>query len=197
MRRAADVAGNVLERTVPVFLAGVDNSDAMLSVFRAKGVPENISLVEADFRNELPVIGEFDTAYATLGSLACVLSRAELVGVLSRVRGALKPGGALSFEYYAKEAYAALLEQHSVTLPDTHGGGLVTVSAAVDGADVLTLGTRIEENAAPVVEFSERVLLIGREEVETCVAAAGFEVEGVELGAGLSPYDWYTVRSSG
>lgn len=62
---------------------------------------------EADFRNELPVNGEFDTAYATLGSLACVLSRAELVGVLSRVRGALKPGGALSFEYYAKEAYSA------------------------------------------------------------------------------------------
>ncbi|MCX4670636.1 class I SAM-dependent methyltransferase [Streptomyces sp. NBC_01381] len=183
-------------------VVGVDNSDPMLSIFRAKGVPGNVTLVEADFRNELPVNGAFDAAYSTLGSLACVRSREELVGALSHVRDVLKPGGSLSFEYYAKQAYEPLLQQQSVTFPDTRGGGLVTVTATVDEGDLLTLGTRIEaneeiaENTVPAVEFSERVLLIGHEEVESCVAAAGFAVEGVDLGGGLGPYDWYTVRST-
>lgn len=175
-------------------LVGLDNSAAMLDVLRGKPLPENLSLVEADFRQPLPVAGPFDTAYATLGSLACVGSTDELTAVLRHVAEVLRPDGTLVFDYYATAAYRPLIEAHSVTIPTPHHGGETTFTVTLDDADVMTMSTRVDEDGKEPVEFSERILLVERAEVEACLAAAGFEVVEVEPSDGMQAYDWYTAR---
>lgn len=179
-------------------LVGVDNSRPMLDEFRSKAVPANVSLVEADFRRPLPLTGRFDAAYATMGSLACVRSREELVAALTHVREVLEPGGSLSMEYYATGTYRPLVAQHRLTMPTPHrAGGTTTFTVTLDDADVLTMHTRIDEDDAPPVEFAEQILLIERAEVEACLAEAGFTVEHVIPAEGFQPYDWYTALNEG
>ncbi|MEU9032785.1 class I SAM-dependent methyltransferase [Streptomyces sp. NPDC048383] len=179
-------------------VVGVDNSRPMLEEFRSKGVPGNVVLVEADFRRPLPVTGRFDAAYATMGSLACVRSREELVAALTHVRMALKPGGSLSMEYYATSTYRPLVAQHTLTMPTPHrAGGTTTFTVTLDDGDVLTMHTRIDEDDAPPVEFAEQILLIERAEVEACLAEAGFAVAHVDPVEGFQPYDWYTALNEG
>ncbi|WP_424216407.1 class I SAM-dependent DNA methyltransferase (plasmid) [Streptomyces sp. BI20] len=188
-RVAGPVAGVAAE------LVGVDNSRPMLDAFRAKGLPPNTTLVEADFRAPLPVTGPFDAAYATMGSLACVESRAELTRALRHVAALLRPGGTLSLEYYATAAYRPLVEQHTFTVPTPHHGGVATFTVTLDEADVLTMTTSVTDGDAPPVEFAERVLLIERDEVEAALTAAGLTVEAVHPAEGHQPYDWYTARA--
>ncbi|MFD7340233.1 class I SAM-dependent methyltransferase [Streptomyces violascens] len=176
-------------------LTGVDNSKAMLDELRGKNPPAHVALVEADFRRPLPFTEPFDAAYSTMGSLACVHSREELVTALTHIRDVLKPGGSLSLEYYATGAYRPLVEQHTLTVPMPHHGGTSTFTVTLDDADVLTMHTRLDESGKPPVEFSEQVLLIERKEVEACLAEAGFAVERVHPAEGPAPYDWYTARS--
>lgn len=178
-------------------LVGLDNSPDMLAVLRRKPLPENLSLVEADFRRPLPVEGQFDTAYATLGSLACVASVTELTAVLRNVADVLRPGGTLLFDYYATAAYRPLIEAHTVTMPAPHHGGVATFTVTLDDADVMTMATRVDEDGKDPVEFSERILLVERAEVQECLAVAGFEVEEIEPSDGTQAYDWYTARRFG
>ncbi|MBY8870994.1 class I SAM-dependent methyltransferase [Micromonospora sp. PLK6-60] len=178
-------------------LVGVDNSGPMLDEFRAKGVPANVRLVRADFREPLPLDGRFDAAYSTMGSIACVASRDELVTALSHVRDVLVPGAPLLFEYYATAAYRPLVELGSVTVPTPHHGGSSTFTITLDGADLLTMHTRVDAAPLPTVEFSERVLLIERAEVENCLLRAGFLVEQFWPAEGMQPYDWYLTRNGG
>ncbi|MFE9535708.1 class I SAM-dependent DNA methyltransferase [Streptomyces sp. NPDC006691] len=177
-------------------LTGMDNSRPMLDGFRAKGVPANVSLVEADFRQPLSLGGPFDAAYSTMGSLACVHSREELITVLTHIRGVLRPGGSLSLEYYSMTAYLPLVQQHTVTVPMPHHGGTTTFVVTVDDSDVLTMRTRVDEAGKPPLEFSEQVLLIERHEVEACLAKAGFTVEHVFPAEGPGPYDWYVAHTN-
>jgi len=189
-RVAAAVAGIAAE------LVGVDNSAPMLERFRAKGVPANVTLVEADFRRPLPLTGRFGAAYSTMGSLACVGSRDELAAALAHVREVLEPGGSLSLEYYSTAAYRPLTELGPVTMPTPNGSGTSTFTTTLDDADVLTMATRVEEEGEPPVEFSERILLIEREEVEDCLVRAGFTVERVYPAGQGAPYDWYVARTT-
>ncbi|MDK1473112.1 class I SAM-dependent methyltransferase [Streptomyces sp. 549] len=177
-------------------LVGIDNSAPMLDEFRAKAVPGNVALVQADFRRPLPVDGPFDAAYSTMGSLACVGTREELTSALTHVREVLAPGGVLCLEYYATSAYRPLVAQHVLTVPTPHHGGTTTFTVTLDDRDVLTMGTRVDEDGRPPVEFGESVLLIERDEVEACLKQAGFAVDEVRPAEGLQPYDWYTVRST-
>jgi len=188
--RVAVLAAAIADR-----LVGVDNSAPMLEEFRAKGVPANVELVEADFRRPLPFGPEFAAAYSTMGSLACVRSRAELIASLGHVRDVLVPGGSLSLEYYSASAYRPLVELRTVTVPTPHHGGASTFTITLDEADVLTIETRVETDSAPPVHFSEQVLLIGPAEVQTCLLRAGFVVEHVHMAVGVQPYDWYIARS--
>ncbi|MFP1625853.1 class I SAM-dependent methyltransferase [Streptomyces sp. 5K101] len=182
--------------TIAAQVVGLDNSRPMLDAFRAKTVPGNVSLVQADFRDPLPVTGPFDAAYSTMGSLACVADREELTAALSHIRDVLAPGATLSLEYYATGTYRPLVAQHTVTVPTPHHGGTTTFTITLDDANVLTMGTRIDEDGRPPVEFSERVLLIEREEVEACLNRAGFTVEHVYAAESPQPYDWYDARAT-
>ncbi|CAL9446379.1 class I SAM-dependent DNA methyltransferase [Streptomyces radiopugnans] len=175
-------------------VVGVDNSRPMLAEFRAKGVPANVSLVEADFRRPLPLQGRFGAAYSTMGSLACVHSREELTAALAHVREVLEPGATLSLEYYSTAVYRPLVELGTVTVPMPHHGGTTTFTTTVDDADVLTMGTLVEKDGEAPVEFAEQVLLIERDEVEACLVRAGFAVQEVVPAEELLPYDWYTAR---
>lgn len=175
-------------------LVGVDNSAPMLDAFRAKGVPANVELVQADFRRPLPLPATFDTAYSTMGSLACVASADELVSALGHVRQTLRPDGVLLFEYYSTAAYRPLLELGTVTVPTPHHGGTSTFTTTLDG-DVLTMHTRIDAEPAPPVEFSEHILFIERDEVAACLEKAGFAVEEFIAAEGLQPYDWHLARN--
>ncbi|MFE7484444.1 class I SAM-dependent methyltransferase [Streptomyces sp. NPDC012600] len=175
-------------------LVGVDNSRPMLDAFRAKYVPGNVSLVQADFREALPVPAGFDTAYSTMGSLACVTSRDQLTTALGHIRDVLEPGGTLALEYYSTSAYLPLVEQHTVTVPAPHHGSVATFTTTLDKAGILTMATHVAEDGRPAVEFSESVLLIDRDEVASCLGRAGFTVERVSAAEGPQPYDWYTAR---
>lgn len=189
-RVAIPVAGIAAE------VVGMDNSKPMLDEFRVKGIPQNVSLVEADFRQPLTLTGHFDAAYATMGTLACVQSREELTTALAHVRDVLKPSGSLSLEYYSTTAYRPLVEYHTLRVPTPHHGGTTTFTVTLDDADVLTMGTCVEEDGAPAVEFSEQVLLIERDEVEACLIQAGFTVEHVYAAEDMQPYDWFTAHST-
>jgi SAM-dependent methyltransferase len=182
---AADLAAAVV---------GVDNSKAMLDVLRAKPLPSNLSVVEADFRLPLPVEGHFDMAYSALGSLACVESREQLTTALSHIGQVLKPGGLLAFDYYAINMYRPLIELHTVTIPTPHHGGVSTFTTTLDDADVMTMGTRVDVDGEEPVEYEERILLIERDEVTACLAAAGFDLEHVDPSDGVQAYDWYFAR---
>lgn len=177
------------------WLVGVDNSAPMLDEFRAKGLPANVELVEADFRQPLPLAADFDAAYSTMGSLACVRSREDLVTALGHVHDVLVPGGSLSLEYYSTTAYRPLVELGTVTVPTPHHGGSTTFTITLDDADVLTMDTHVEHDSTPPVQFSEQVLLIEGQEVEACLEKAGFAIERVHPAEGLQPYDWYVARS--
>ncbi|MFJ6940083.1 class I SAM-dependent methyltransferase [Streptomyces sp. NPDC101132] len=175
-------------------LVGLDNSRAMLDVFRAKGLPGNVTLLEGDFRLPLPVTGHFDAAYSTMGSLACVNSREELTASFARIREALVPGSPLLFEYYSTATYRPLAQLGTVTVPMPHHGGTTTFTITLDDRDLLTMTTRVEVPGTETVEFGERVLLVERTEVEACLAGAGFRAEQMHPADG-GPYDWYTARS--
>lgn len=177
-------------------LIGLDNSTAMLDVLRTKPLPANLQLVEADFRRPLPIRGVVDTAYSTLGSLACVDSPEQLTTVLRNVAQVLSPGGVLVFDYYATIAYRPLIEAHTVTIPTPHHGGVSTFTTTLSDTKVMTMATRIDEDGKEPVEFAEYILLIERAEVESCLAAAGFVVEHVEPSDGAQAYDWYVARRS-
>ncbi|MEV7601337.1 class I SAM-dependent methyltransferase [Kitasatospora sp. NPDC089797] len=176
-------------------LVGLDNSRPMLDEFRRKAPPANVSLVEADFGRPLPLTEQFDTAYSTMGSLACVRTREELTAALTHIRAVLVPGARLCLEYYAAEAYRPLAEQGTFTVPTVnHRGSTTTFTVALDAADLLTMDSRVVEPDGTCVEFTERVLLIDRTEVSRCLAAAGFVVDGIRPGGGTDPYDWYTAH---
>ncbi|MFF3733213.1 class I SAM-dependent methyltransferase [Streptomyces sp. NPDC002476] len=187
-RVALPVAGIAREVT------GMDNSPAMLDEFRRKDVPENVTPVEGDFRRPLPFDSPFDAAYSTMGSLACVRSREELTTAFEHIFQVLAPGGSLSLEYYSTSAYRPLVEQHTLTVPMPHHGGTTTFTVVLDEADVLTMDTRVDKDGEPPVEFSERILLIEREEVEACLVEAGFTIDRVYPAEGLQPYDWYVAH---
>lgn len=178
-------------------LVGVDNSEPMLELCRAKPLPPNLALVEADFRQPLPLEGPFDLAYSTLGSLAYVDSREQLTEALGHVRQLLKPGGVLVLDYYATCVYRPLVELHTVTVPTPHHGGTSTFTITLDGADVLTMATRVDQAGTEAVEFAERILLIEPAEVEACLTKAGFRVEHVDLSDGAQSHDWYVARGTG
>lgn len=174
-------------------LVGLDNSAPMLEVFRAKGVPANVRLVEADFRRPLPEIGTFDTAYSTMGSLACVAGPAELVAALGHIRDVLRPGGVLIFEYYATAAYRPLVELGTVTLPMPHHGGTSTFTTTLDDARVLTMHTRVDAPPDPPVEFSESILFLESAEIRSCLDEAGFIPGEFVAAEGMAPYDWHVA----
>lgn len=187
-RMAVPVAGIARE------VVGLDNSLPMLDRFRAKSVPPNVTLVEADFREPLPLAPGFGAAYSMLGSLCCVRTRDELVAAFTHVRDVLDAGGVLCMEYYATEVYRMTARLGTVTVPSPGGSGTTTLTARIDEHDVLTVSTLIEEPDRAPVSFDEQVLLIDRSEVEECLAAAGFTVEHAVPAEEMQPYDWYTAR---
>lgn len=176
-------------------LVGIDHSPSMLDVLRSKPLPANLTIVEADYRAPLPFRCEFDAAYSVLGSVAYVSSRDELTRVLSHVARVLRPGAVFALDYYATAAYRPLVELHTVTLPAADGDTTFTVT--LDGADRMTMVTRMEIGGREPIEFAERILLIESAEVLACLAAAGFDVKHVDASDGGQPYDWYVARRSG
>lgn len=174
-------------------VVGVDNSPAMLAALAAKDVPANLELVQADFRAPLPVSGPFDLAYATLGSLACVRSTAELTDVLRNVAAALRPGAPLHLEYYAAPVYRHLATLGPVTVPLAGGGGTVTCTVELDD-DVMTVTTQVDADGPPV-EFAEQVLLVEPDEVRACLLLAGLVDVRHDPAEDLQPYDWYCART--
>ncbi|MPQ98767.1 methyltransferase domain-containing protein [Modestobacter sp. I12A-02628] len=175
-------------------VVGLDNSPAMLARLRAKELPANLDLVEADVRHRLPLTGRFQAAYATLGSLACVRSRAELGAALAHVRQVLEPGAAFCFDLYSVPLYRQLADLGPVTIPTEDPAGTATCTVDVDG-DRLTTGTTVDPLDAPSVHFSEQVLLIAPDEVRALLAEAGFTDVHVEPAGPHEPYDWYRCRA--
>lgn len=171
-------------------LVGTDNSSHMLDVFRGKGIPGNVTVLEHDFRDPLPGAATFDVAYSTLGSLACCASRAELVTALSHVRESLRPQGILCFEFYSRNTYLELIDRSGGRSfgGTTVDGGVFEVALSHDGATLTSTTTvRVVEES---VTFTERVLLLSTKDVEASMAEAGFVVRETREEQN-GPFDWY------
>ncbi|MGL4743417.1 MAG: methyltransferase domain-containing protein [Dermatophilaceae bacterium] len=175
-------------------LVGIDNSRWMLAEFRARGVPSNVELVDADFRRPLTLEREFDAAYSTLGSLACVRSREELVAALGHIRDVLVAGASFSFEYYCAGTYRPLADLDATTIRTPDDDGYATFTTTLED-DILTMGTCVEKDGAPPVRFDERILLLDAGEVEACLREAGFVVEQGHRAQPPEPYDWHLARN--
>ena len=175
-------------------IVGIDNSAPMLEVFREKGVPANVELVQADFRNPLPVPDGFDLAYSTLGSLACCRSVDELATALGHVADRLRPDGTLCLEYYSADTYSVLLPA-SPFAAQTPQGHPFEIALDLDPATrVLTSRTSVRPDDE-LGSFTEDVLLLDGTEVEHVLTAAGFTVTDVHREPGAA-FDWYDARRS-
>ncbi|MFG3258210.1 class I SAM-dependent DNA methyltransferase [Streptomyces sp. NPDC048172] len=190
--------GRIAEPLAPLVrsLTGVDNSPHMLEGFRHKGVPGNVTLVEADFRAPVPVplpTGDrFDAAYSTLGSLACCRDRDELRTALRGAAGRLRPGGVLCLEYYSADTYRLML-QASPFASRTAEGHPFEIRLALDPVrTVLTSATTISVHGEKV-DFAEDVLLLEADEVERCLTEAGFAAVETLRQPG-QPFDWYVAH---
>ncbi|MGK5741614.1 methyltransferase domain-containing protein [Micromonospora sp. URMC 103] len=180
-------------------VTGVDNSPDMLRTFRDKGVPDNVTLVEADFRDPLSdrLGGRFGAAYSTLGSMACCLTRDELRAALGHVRDVLHPGAIFCMEYYARELYLEVIRVTggvmSAALP---GGEKMRTRLAVDAdSDIMTATTTVYAGDEPV-RFAERVLLLDSAEIAGLMRNAGFASVHVTHGPG-QPFIWYVAENPG
>lgn len=172
-------------------LVGVDNSPDMLAVFRAKGVPDNVRLIEADFRAPLP-LPRFDVVYSTLGSLACCRDRDQLAAAFTNAAAHVRPGGVLCLEYYSAATYRQLLpvSPFAARTPQDHPFEItLTVD---DERGVLTSTTSVLVDAEPVT-FTEEILLLDPQEVREHLSRAGFEIADYRGEPGAA-FDWYTAR---
>jgi SAM-dependent methyltransferase len=186
--------GRVANAVAPLVrtLVGVDNSPHMLDVYREKGVPENVTLVQADFRAPLPVDQTFDAAYSTLGSLACIGDRESLVAALTNVAARLRPGAELWMEYYSRSLYVQLAAVGEFAVPDAHGNEC-QYKVTLSEDDILTMATTTQRDGEKIA-FDEKVLLLSIEEVESCLEAAGLTPVECRKGGDTDPYDWYVAR---
>lgn len=173
---------------------GIDNSPDMLAVLGEKGITgDHVSFLQCDFRSPFATDRTFDTAYSTLGSLACVDSRDELLASLRNVADRLRKGGSLWMEYYARDVYARLAEVGTVTGVDPQGRAVAYVVELDDASNVLTMQTRLTVETGQTVQFAESVLLLEREAIEESLAEAGFATARFLSGEGM-PYDLYIAE---
>ncbi|AGM07903.1 methyltransferase [Amycolatopsis keratiniphila] len=173
-------------------LVGVDNSAPMLQVFRRKGVPGNVTLVEADFRDPLPFRMSFDVAYSALGSFAYCATKEELVAALAGVADRVSPGSPLCFEYYSAETYRMLLRSGGFTISSSSGNPVSIELAQPSGGDVMTMRTTTSTEAGAVT-LDENVLLLGPDELADGLRRAGWELSESHIQRG-HPFDWFMAR---
>lgn len=170
---------------------GVDNSPDMLAVLREKDIGgEHVTFLQGDFRSPFATDRSFDTAYSTMGSLACVGTREELVTAFTNVAARLRPGGGLWMEYYARDVYAGLAEVGDFSAADPQGREVAFTVTLEESTRILTMQTRLSPEPDQTVEFAESVLLLEPKEIEECLAEAGFTETRYLNGQGM-PYDWY------
>ncbi|MFI6236571.1 class I SAM-dependent DNA methyltransferase [Micromonospora sp. NPDC050784] len=178
-------------------ITGVDNSPDMLRTFREKGVPANVTLVEADFRD--PVPGRpgqrFDAAYSTLGSMACCLTRDDLRTALGHVRNVLHPGAVFCMEYYARELYLEVIRLTGGTMSTSlPGGEQMHTRLAVDpDTDIMTATTDVRAGNE-TTSFAEQVLLLDSAEITKLLRVAGFGAVHV-AGGPEQPFIWYIAET--
>ncbi|RII13761.1 hypothetical protein DSC45_22670 [Streptomyces sp. YIM 130001] len=173
---------------------GIDNSPDMLAVLRSKNLgADHVTFLQADFRSPFATDRSFDVAYSTMGSLACVGSRAELVTALEHIAERLRPGSPLWLEYYARDIYLNLAAAGQFSAADPEGREVEFTVRLDEATEVLTMGTRLASEPGRQVEFDESVLLLPVEDVEKCLAEAGFTEVRFLSGQGM-PYDWFTAQ---
>lgn len=138
-------------------VAAVDRSAAMVREGRRRYPPDaSLTWVRADVRRLRPADAPFDFAFLANGDLHHFEGRDEQVGVLARLAGALRPGGALGLELFAPaDASWSTPRRRFEPLRPPPGGARVWKEGATR-YDAATLGLEIDQTL--------HVLRAGREE---------------------------------
>lgn len=156
----------------------VDNSAEMLDVFRKKGVPPNVELVRADFRDLPDLVTEpFEAVYCTLGSLACCAGLDELKQALKLVAAA-SLSARFSYEFYDGDYYRCIVKEHGDVLPTDlpSGDHIVTHFDLETGARQMQVECTVESGGTVVGTLSEHVLLLPLDELTAALEATGHQV---------------------
>lgn len=170
-------------------VAGIDRSDEMIAKAREAGEPEGVRFVVGDLREigDLAVLGRFGGAIClgnTLPHLTDPRDLDLLAGGLARV---LLPGAPLLLQILNYDRIFERKERHLPLnfrpAPEDEEGELVflrLMTPRPDGTVIFnpsTLRYRPDADAPLEVQHARRVVLRGwrRGEIETALAAAGFE----------------------
>ncbi|MEW5983110.1 MAG: class I SAM-dependent methyltransferase [Acidobacteriota bacterium] len=170
-------------------VVGVDVSETMLSRARESGVPRGVTYIEGDLAHvERVVHGPFGAAVCLGNTLTHITSREALVDLFEGVRSVLLPGAPFVVQILN---YERLVHTGQRCLPltfvtDDEGDAIFmrVMTHRPDGALVFTPTLlRYRPDAEPAIEVitSHNVALHGwtREDLETALATAGFEMREV------------------
>jgi SAM-dependent methyltransferase len=177
---------------------GVDPSPEMLEVFRAKGVPPNVTLVAGEARTFDLSPKRFALVIAAFRVFQHFLGVEEQLAVLANVRRHLTPGGAFAFDLFEPDL-ARMAAVHEPEREDvrTQDGEIETrrfVSIERDHARQILHAVfrherwRGDERLGDEVSTND-LRWFYRFEVEHLLARAGFVIEAVSGGFDGKPYD--------
>jgi ubiquinone/menaquinone biosynthesis C-methylase UbiE len=177
---------------------GLDRSENMLDVLRAKGPPDHLRLVRGSMSAFDLGEARFPLIFAAFRVLQHLYTVDEQLAALACVRRHLAPGGRFAFDVFAphpaRTALAEEPEHEDVRAPS--GDGEIRRFARVlrdHATQVLTVSFRHErwEGGAKTSESTSeiRIRWFYRYEVEHLLARAGFVVEALYGGFDRRPFD--------
>jgi len=166
-----------------------DLSPHMVAHAAANHADRHIDYGTADMRQ--PSGGPYDAAFCLGNSLSLLPSREDVARTLDAVAGVTIPGGLLALQVLNYAAPAAQQPRHRVERRSLHDGELVAVKSLVPhgGRTLLSLVFhRLHDGNHQAVTDTGVLLELSREELETALGEAHWNVTGVFGGFDRAPY---------
>lgn len=156
-------------------ITAIDVSTVMLEGFTARGIPDNVTLLEADLRiaSTIEQTEVADVAIAMLGGLQYVGDASQQRAVLENVRYRLRSGGTLIAEMFSRPAFEKLVGNHRFPFGESDAGGTIGMNVEADNA-LFEVRSSITLNSGEEWSFVERFRPSNPDEACSLLDSAGF-----------------------
>ncbi|MGP4968890.1 class I SAM-dependent DNA methyltransferase [Glutamicibacter ardleyensis] len=177
-------------------ITAIDVSTVMLDGFLARGVPDNVELLEADLRvsSTIEQTEVADVAIAMLGGLQYVGNSSEQCAVLENVRHRLRPGGTLIAESFSRPAFEKLIGSHRFPFGEGDAGGTIGMDVETDNA-LFVVRSSIMLNSGEDWSFIERFRPSTPDESCSLLESAGFSNPTLGKNAPNDGFMWITATA--